>query len=470
MRSFLMKFSSRQISAFFLIISLALLFYVIYKERIVHDGTIFTYYLNYYIIASAIVIFSLISFFIPKNFKINLILVTSSVLFALYLVEGFLVYQYSYEKYSRENFIKENNINFDRRTKKEVFLELKKADPNVAVSMSPANFVNTIISNKIDLYPLSGVSKSTTVFCNELGYHAIYESDRYGFKNPDEEWDRKDNLEFVFVGDSFTHGACVNTQDDIAGNTRKFLKENNRNPGVLNFGFRGQGPLVEYALLREYLPELKTKRVVLIYFENDLGNFLEEYRQEFLHKYLKDKDFKQNLVLRNEEKDQFLRSVMEKHLAGLDQYQQSIFVTRAKKLIKLENIRKLFINTQPTVSDEYVDVLKKIKAFIEENDAKMYFVYLPVHKKYQKSFLRKTIWTQLRGPIENISFDTYDEVINLVNSLNIPLIDLHEELFKSMEDPLSVVPLRSVGHFTEGGYNMVARVIYDKINELESNN
>ena len=86
------------------------------------------------------------------------------------------------------------------------------------------------------------------------------------------------------------------------------------------------------------------------------------------------------------------------------------------------------------------------------------------------SFLRKTIWTQLRGPIENISFDTYDEVINLVNSLNIPLIDLHEELFKSMEDPLSVVPLRSVGHFTEGGYNMVARVIYDKINELESNN
>ena len=48
-------------------------------------------------------------------------------------------------------------------------------------------------------------------FFNELGYHAIYKSDRYGFKNPDEEWDRKENLEFVL---SRTHlpDACVNTE------------------------------------------------------------------------------------------------------------------------------------------------------------------------------------------------------------------------------------------------------------------
>lgn len=471
MKSFLMRFSSKQLSIFLLTLSLILLFYVIYKERIVNEGAIFSYYFNYYVSIFLLVIFSLISFFIPKNFKVNLILVACSVTFALYLVEFFLIYQYTFEKYSREKFIKENNINFDRRTKKEVFLELRETDPDVTISISPAHFVNTrSLLGDSTIYPLSGISKSTTVLCNELGYMAIYESDRYGFKNSDKEWERKDNLEFVFVGDSFTQGACVNIEKDIPGNIRKFLRKNNKNPGVINFGFRGQGPIGEYALLREYLPELKTKRVVLIYFENDLGNFLDEYRQEFLLRYLKNDNYKQNLVLRNEEKDKFIRTLVEKQLEAEDKYQRSFFEKRIKKLIKLQNVRKVFFNTQPKVSEEYADVLKKTKTLIEQNNAKMYFVYLPSHKKYQKSLLGRTIWTKLRGPIENHSFDSYNDVINLVNSLGIPLIDLHEELFSSMEDPLSIAPLRSHGHFTEEGYYLVSKAIFDKINELENKN
>lgn len=471
MKSFLMRFSSKQLSFFLLTLSLILLFYVIYKERIVNEGAIFSYYLNYYISILVLVFFSLISFFIPKNFKVNLMLVAFSVTFALYLVEFFLIYQYTFEKYSREKFIKENNINFDRRTKKEVFLELKKTDPEVTISISPAHFVNKkSLLGDSTIYPLSGISNSTTVLCNELGYMAIYKSDRYGFKNPDEEWERKDNLEFVFVGDSFTQGACVNVENDIPGNIRKFLKKNDEDPGVINFGFRGQGPIGEYALLREYLPEIKTKRVVLIYFENDLGNFLDEYRQEFLLRYVKDDKYKQNLVSRNDEKDKFIRTVVEKQLEDEDRYQRSFFQKRIKKLIKLQNVRKVFFNTQPKVSEEYVDILKRTKAFIEENNAKMYFVYLPSHKKYQKSLLGRTIWKKLRGPIENHSFDSYNDVINVVNSLGIPLIDLHKELFISMEDPLSIAPLRSHGHFTEKGYYLVSKAIFDKIKEIEKNN
>ena len=397
-------------------------------------------------------------------------MVVSSVLFALYLIEFFLIYQYSHEKRLNEKYIKKNNINFDKRTKKEVYLKMKETDPTATITMSPANFVNNISLDETGIYPLSGISNSQTLFCNELGYHAIYKSDRYGFKNPDEEWDRKENLEFVFIGDSFTQGACVNTEDDIPGNIRKFLKENDKNPGVLNFGFRGQGPLGEYALLREYLSELKTKRVVLIYFENDLGNLLDEYRQKFLLKYLNDDDYKQNLILKNEEKDKFVRSVVKEHLENLDKYQESFFENRLIKLIKLQNVRKIFVNTQPKVTNEYVDLLKKTKSLIEENNSKMYFVYLPSHKKYQKSFLRRNIWTKLRGPIENHSFNSYKDIINLVKSLDIPLIDLHEELFKSMEDPMSVVPLRGNGHFNEQGYYLVAKAIFDRINKLEMDN
>ena len=39
-----------------------------------------------------------------------------------------------------------------------------------------------------------------------------------------------------------------------------------------------------------------------------------------------------------------------------------------------------------------------------------------------------------------------------------------------MKDPLSVVPLRNHGHFTEEGYEIVAKTIYNKINEIDKYN
>ena len=33
-------------------------------------------------------------------------------------------------------------------------------------------------------------SNSKTIVCNENGYFSIFRSDRYGFNNPDYEWDK----------------------------------------------------------------------------------------------------------------------------------------------------------------------------------------------------------------------------------------------------------------------------------------
>ena len=36
-----------------------------------------------------------------------------------------------------------------------------------------------------------------------------YDSDRYGFNNPDQVWDlSKENKNLVILGDSFAHGSC----------------------------------------------------------------------------------------------------------------------------------------------------------------------------------------------------------------------------------------------------------------------
>ena len=66
----------------------------------------------------------------------------------------------------------------------------------------------------------SGVSFAKTIMCNENGYYSIYDSDRFGFNNPDDQWDQ--DLDFLLIGDSFVNGACVNRPNDIGSNLRKF--------------------------------------------------------------------------------------------------------------------------------------------------------------------------------------------------------------------------------------------------------
>ena len=69
-------------------------------------------------------------------------------------------------------------------------------------------------------FPLSDISNSKTVSCNENGYYQIYNSDRYGFNNPDEEWDNE-IIDYLIIGDSFAKGACVNRPHDISSILRK---------------------------------------------------------------------------------------------------------------------------------------------------------------------------------------------------------------------------------------------------------
>jgi len=43
--------------------------------------------------------------------------------------------------------------------------------------------------------------------------------------------------------------------------------------------------------------------------------------------------------------------------------------------------------------------------------------------------------------------------------LDIPIIDIHEEVFDSHPDPLSLFPFRLFGHYTAEGYKLVAEAI-----------
>ena len=75
---------------------------------------------------------------------------------------------------------------------------------------------------ELKLFPLSGKSNSLTIFCNENGYFSILDSDRYGFNNPDQEWNSNE-IEYLIIGD-FAQGACVNRPYDIGSQLRTLSK------------------------------------------------------------------------------------------------------------------------------------------------------------------------------------------------------------------------------------------------------
>ena len=67
-------------------------------------------------------------------------------------------------------------------------------------------------------------------------------------------------------------------------------------------------------------------------------------------------------------------------------------------------------------------------------------------------------------------FYHYENVILTVKKLNIPVINLHNELFQKHNNPLSLFFFRSPGHFNELGYKLVEETIFNKIVDYENNN
>ena len=93
-------------------------------------------------------------------------------------------------------------------------MEYKNSEKDAVVVVSAENYISDF-SSQYNLIPLAGISNKFTISCNELGFWTYYQSDRFGFKNADEIWNKL-YFDFVLIGDSFVHGSCVHEKDTIA--------------------------------------------------------------------------------------------------------------------------------------------------------------------------------------------------------------------------------------------------------------
>jgi len=372
-----------------------------------------------------------------------------SFLASLYLIEGMLNVFYTPLNQQHGNAANKLGVEFDHRTKLDLIIDLNANDINAVPSVVPASLLKDSSFKQINngLYPLGGVSDKTTVLGNESGKYAIYQSDRYGFNNINEEWDHE--VEWMLTGDSFTQGASVQPGEDIAGQIRLITGDS-----TINVGMVDNGPLIELAALKEYAEPLKPEKVLWIYYEgNDLGDLKSEKTYPLLLKYLNN-NYSQRLINRQKEIDFVLNKKILMKKPSILQYK-----TRWMRLERVRNFLSHYTNNSSTMSDSSVtidplfkEIITKAKSRVEEWGGKFYFVYLPGFQRYS----------------DKINHDKHmkkTDVINIVKNLNIPVIDIHKKVFDNSNDPLSFFPQRIHGHYTAYGYNRVARAIVNSVNK-----
>ena len=435
-----MKFLIKIFSPSFLLLSILLLLYIFYKSEIYWNGEMRDYYFIYYFLLFLLTFLSIITFFINQKIKEYLVILGISLVFTLYAFEIFLNYK---DIYSKEQLLKERiyekktGKKWDRRTSLKIYKDLKKINSDLVIGFSPNHYKKK--SNTI--FPFSSISNSETLFCNENGYYVTYQSDRYGFNNPDEEWN-KNEIEYLLVGDSFTHGSCVSRPNDIASVLRTLS-----NKSVLNLGYGGNGPLMEYAVLREYLNQ-KVKKVFWFYFEgNDLKNLAYEKKNRILTNYLDNLNFTQNLKFRQNEINILT-------IKSIEDVRKKKFKKKLMYFIKLRNLRTSIISifgalpfepsTENIVQPEFKKILELTKNLIIKNNSELYFIYLPEYNRYKVKY-------------DNTN---YNLVKNIVEYLNIPFIDVHKELFENEPNPLQLFPFELSGHYNVEGYKKVAETIF----------
>ena len=189
------------------------------------------------------------------------------------------------------------------------------------------------------------------------------------------------------------------------------------------------------------------------------------YEKFNLKKYL-DEEYSQNLLekqnLINKQLTKFYLSEQKKKLEinskiKKERIKKYGYSGRAsnfdfKRFIKLYEIRVILGIAEYRVSDKtketFFKIISNAQYFAENNNSKFIFIYLPRfarNMKYSNNYQK-------------------NEIISGIKNLGIPVLDIHEKIFKKHPDPLSLFPFRKKGHYNKEGYDLVSKEVLKFLN------
>jgi hypothetical protein len=294
-----------------------------------------------------------------------------------------------------------------------------------------------------DLIPLGGISKRGTYLCDEGLGKIFYKSDRFGFPNPDQQWDRE-ITDIAFIGDSYFQGACISEKISFINRLRKPYS-------IINLPSFGHGPLAQLGLIKEYLAEKKPKIVIMSYVANDLYIDLSlEHSNKTLSQYLKP-TFRQNLIKRQNDIDQLYFTFL-KGFTGPKNPTKNFHISNLWRKLSLK-----YINETPSGTgfptdyqyssqlryDLYERIIKEAQRTIQSWGGKLIILKIPDAFSF--------------NPVnKDIIHKHQKRMSTIFNTLNIDYIDLHQ-LLKQDKNPYHFyTPLSGhYGHFNQQGHDRV---------------
>lgn len=438
----------------FIFILFFILFYIFIKNR---ELSYFYVYYPYFFIIFLLSTLISIFFFLKKKRKIIFFLIFNSFLFSLYSVELIIYYfnkNYNISEtnldFQREKIASNLGIFFDKRSKKDFFIDFKEKNKNTSVSFAIST--NFFFNTHQEIFPLAGgLSDHLLIHCNENGNYTYYKSDRFGFNNLDYIWDLP-KVGFLLVGDSFTQGACVNTNEN-EGFTGIFKK--NTGQKVLNLGVGSSGLLTYYARIKEYTSSKIIDNLIIFFYEGDMYfDLIKEFKDVRLKNYI-DVNYSQGLINNQKYSDLIISNLIDEKL-NLEKKNAKInksynFLSFVK-LQKLRSFMRLFFPQYDREKSMFIsrDLLKNIR-FLQPN-ARLFIICLPSIERYQA----RSIF------LPKYKFKECSDISSLAKDFNYTVVDIHEELFKFQKDPKSFYPFGIQGHYNPQGYEFISKFLINK--------
>jgi hypothetical protein len=269
-----------------MLFSVLLVVYVVYKmcnpRWLTHTSETLNYYYIYILFGGiSATLFGLGLRMLSNSLKVNLSVLFVTVGISAYAFEAYL--EFSHEQ--SPNLVKaraeQMGVPYDTRAIIEVLEDLNDSGVEAYPNILPYIFVtsNGLNTTKGKVYPLGGISNISTTFQNESGYYPIIQTDEHGFNNPKGLY-KKNGVDIVLIGDSFTEGWSVHSDENISAALRK------SGFNVISIGKGANSSLIEFATLKEYAEPLKPINVLWLYYGGDLRGILHEIKSPILKKSL----------------------------------------------------------------------------------------------------------------------------------------------------------------------------------------
>jgi hypothetical protein len=376
--------------------------------------------------------------------RVALAMTLLSVAAAAYLAEAYLRELPSLRvRFAARRF----GLPYDARSQFEVVRDLREHGDDAYPAAFPA--WQGLPSEATALLPLGGIAGVTTVLCNEMGQYIVYRSDEHGFHNPVGVW-TSGRIDVAALGDSFTQGACVPTEQNFVELIRR------DHPATLNLGMVGNGPLLMLAGLKEFLTEVRP-RIVL--WNHDEGNDITfDLNRE--KGFVRVSDYlvsghRQGLLERQPECDALLRGLVGREYASTRA--GTMHMSKPGRYWRLWSLRQaLGLQVGETLLDParvdfplFRRILEEARETTRGWGGTLYFVYLPAESRYHEEKHRRA-HDSIRS-----------RVLSIVEELQLPLIDLHPAM--SWQPDIAEMYAYPGAHYSPAGNRLVAETILETL-------